>query len=77
MDLKTLFHNPDSLTDDELKTISKKLRFQRMLPFACAGIGAVSIFLLQSVVLKRYVGYSHIMLGLAGGFGLGAHFAHS
>ena len=35
-DLKTLFHNPDSLTDDELKQLRNKLRVQMATPYLSA-----------------------------------------
>ena len=35
-DLKTLFHNPDSLTDEELKQLRTKLRCQMATPYLSA-----------------------------------------
>ena len=35
-DLKTLFHDPDSLTDEELKALRSKLRWQMATPYISA-----------------------------------------
>ena len=47
-DLKTLFHNPESLSDTDLRTINRKLSNQRMLPYLTgamfSGLSAVLTF---------------------------------
>jgi hypothetical protein len=53
MDSKTLFHNPESLTDDDLAAIRSKLWYQRRSAQAGALGGGFFMYVMQMAVLKR------------------------
>ena len=73
MDLKVLFHNPDSLSDADLKTLQQKIRFQRTLPYLFSVFGGASMYLLNAVVLKRALHIPQIGFGFLAGYALGGY----
>jgi hypothetical protein len=74
MDFKVLFHNPEELTLEELAELRKKIRNQTLIPKAAALIGGFSAFLLERAILRRaYFTKSYVVLGLLGGYALGAY----
>ena len=73
MDYKVLFHNPEELSDLELKHLRNKIRLQRTMPYYTAAIFGFASYLFDSVLLKRQYAWGRIgALGLAG-FVIGAH----
>lgn len=83
MDIKTLFHSPDSLSDADLQNLENKIAFQRLSRTLCAAFFGIAVSLGDTVFLKRAFCYKRAGLaGLIGyGFGMYAvytpHLAHS
>ena len=71
MDLKVLFHNPESLSDQELAHLRQKIALQRSMPWISAFFGGFSFYFLDAVVLKKSTCYRRIALGGLLGFVLG------
>lgn len=73
MDYKLLFHNPEELSDLELKLLRQKIQLQRSLPYYTAGIFGFASYLFDSAILKKK--YSWTRIGAFGfvGFVIGAH----
>ena len=72
MDLKALFHNPESLTDEELQHLSRKINIQRTMPWTSAFFGGFGLYLIDTGVLRRGSCNRRIAAGAAVGFVLGA-----
>lgn len=60
MDLKTLFHNPDELTDGELAILRDKMRISKSLPWVSAFIGGFCTYYIERNILRR--GYSFVRI---------------
>ena len=77
MDLKTLFHNPEELTDKELKVLRDKLRFSHTMPMLSAAISGFSMYLLDQHVWRK--GHSWFRIGslAAVGYMVGVYGTHN
>lgn len=73
MDLKVLFHNPEDLSDDELKHLRKKIQQQRSMPWISAFIGGFSLYLFDEAFIRRHYCYKRIAVGALVVFAFGAH----
>jgi|LauGreDrversion4_2_1035121.scaffolds.fasta_scaffold793066_1 hypothetical protein len=73
MDYKLLFHNPEDLSDIELKHMRSKIHLQRMMPYYTAGIFGLASYLFDSVLMKRAYTWTRIGVLGAVGFAIGAH----
>ena len=73
MDLKVLFHNPESLSEDELYQLRQKLQHQRAMPWTAAFFGGFAVYFLDCAVLHRTADPRRAALGLVLGFALGAY----
>ena len=77
MDTKTLFHDPDDLSDEELKSLRFKLTTQRQMPYFAAAFTAMSFHVLHSQMFRTGVLPVRITIAAAAGFMLGGYGAHS
>ena len=68
MDLKVLFHNPDELTNEELRELRLSIRQRRMMFFSTPVIFGLGAFLLDTAILRRTYCYKRIALGASLGF---------
>ena len=68
MDLKVLFHNPDELTNEELRELRLSIRLRRMMFFSTPVIFGLGAFLLDTAILRRTYCYKRIALGASLGF---------
>ena len=77
MDLKVLFHNPESLSDEELSHMRQKIALQRTMPYLGAFFGGFATYALQTVVLKRMrAHWIGVGTGALVGFALGGYSAY-
>lgn len=76
MDLKTLFHNPEELSDDELLLLREKLSMSNSIPRVSAVFGGLTMYLLDRHILRK--GHSWLRIGgaAAAAFVLGAYGTH-
>jgi hypothetical protein len=72
MDLKVLFHDPESLSDTELRRLREKIRIQRTMPWLSAFFGGFGLYFLDAAVLRRSACNKRIAAGAAVGYLLGA-----
>ena len=72
MDLKTLFHNPDSLSDNDLLKLSNKIKVQQALPRQCAISGALLTYLYDAQVMRRSFALRRILVASAACYVIGA-----
>lgn len=78
MDSKTLFHNPESLTDNDLAAIRSKLWYQRRSAQAGALSGGFLMYVTQMAVLKRSnPGLAQICLASFAGYLIAANGVNS
>ena len=73
MDLKVLFHNPESLTNEELKLMRRKIDFQRSMPYNCAAFAGLSMYLIDNKMLRRYSDWKRIAVASVIGATIGAY----
>lgn len=73
MDLKTLFHNPEELTNDDLRHLHDKIRFQHFMPRTSALFSGFAMYLLDRHILRR--GHSWLRIGgvAAAGYIIGVY----
>ena len=76
MDLKVLFHNPETLTDRELQHLRTKLRIQRSLPYYCGFFGAFAANVIEVNVLKRSRNWAIIAGAGLASFAIGGYGAY-
>jgi hypothetical protein len=72
MDYKLLFHNPEDLSDMELKHMRSKIRLQRTLPYYTAAIFGFASYLYDSALLRRNFAWTRIGALATFGFIVGA-----
>jgi hypothetical protein len=77
MDIKVLFHNPESLSDEELRAISRKIQLQRSVPWTSAAFGALTWYLFQGAYLRRTPCYKSAAVAGLLGFVVGAYSVNS
>ncbi len=73
MDLKVLFHNPESLTDAELNECTRKIMLQRSVPYTTAAFSAVAWYLFEGSYLRRATCLKRAAVAGLVGFTLGAY----
>lgn len=73
MDIKTLFHSPDSLTDDELVALENKIAFQRQSRFFCAVFFGAAAGIADTVLLKRAFCFKRVGVASLLGYGFGMY----
>lgn len=71
MDIKTLFHNPEELSDQELMKISNKISFQKHTRLIFGVFGGVSTYVIDSAFLRRSFCYKRVAVGTLLGYGFG------
>ena len=77
MDLKVLFHNPESLSDTELRQLRNKIALQRTVPWTTAAFTGVAWYLFEGVYLRRAACYKSAAVAGALGFVIGAWYVNS
>ena len=77
MDLKVLFHNPESLTDAELGLLRNKLALQRTVPWTTGIFAGFAWYLIEGVHLKTTPCLKRAIVAGALGFTLGAYYINS
>ena len=76
-DFQTLFHNPESLTDGDLKKIFWKMKMQSYFPYLTAGLGGAAMFYADTAIFKRSMCFMRIGVMSLGGFMLGGTLSYS
>ena len=71
MDLKVLFHNPESLTDEELLIVREKVARQYYVPKLTGLIGGFAVYALEAAVLKRAWCRKRVAVGAVAGYLIG------
>lgn len=71
MDLKVLFHNPESLSDEELLIVRDKIRRQSYIPKFSALIGGFAVYALEAAVLKQAWCRKRVAVGAVAGYLIG------
>lgn len=77
MDLKVLFHNPEELSDAELRHLAEKIALQRTMPWISAAISGFGMYLLDGAFLKRTVCLKRTGAAALVGFALGAYSSYN
>ena len=75
LELKTLFHSPDELADDELVALQRRLQVQRVVPKVTAVAGLIGTVALETLVLKRPNSILRVTAGTLGSYALGGQLA--
>jgi hypothetical protein len=77
MDLKVLFHNPESLSNEELRKLSNKIMIQRSIPYTSALFAGFAWYLYEAAYLRRVACLKRAgVVGIVG-FAIGAYYANS
>tara|TARA_B110000305_G_C18826178_1_gene353628 strand:+ start:8 stop:301 length:294 start_codon:yes stop_codon:yes gene_type:complete len=76
-DFQALFHNPESLTDGDLKKIFWKMKVQSYFPYLTAGMGGAAMFFADTTFFKRAMCFKRVGVMSFGGFMLGASLSYS
>ena len=76
MDLKVLFHNPESLSDEELVAIREKVAKQHFVPKITAVVGGFAVFALEAAVLRRAWCKKRVAAGALAGYLIGGFTAN-
>lgn len=71
MDTKTLFHNPDSLSDAELNSLRVKLWRQSTSPYMGGICGVLLVTILSKGVYRRTPSIAPLLLGAGAGYYIG------
>jgi hypothetical protein len=77
MDLKQLFHNPDSLTDSELSKLRSKIRQQSWMPYFTGVFSGVFLGVIDNQLLGKSLCGKRILAGAAVGYLIGANGANA
>ncbi|TNV72014.1 hypothetical protein FGO68_gene9267 [Halteria grandinella] len=73
MDLKALFHNPESLTDEELNQLKTKIALQRSVPWTTATFTGVAWYLFEASYLRKSACLKRAAVAGVLGFAIGAY----
>ena len=75
-DLQILFHNPEALSDRDLKQMRMRMRLQRIFPYCSAGAFGGAMYFLDTSILRRSMCFMRIGALAAGGFLCGATYSY-
>ena len=70
-DIQTLFHNPEILSDSDIKKVQWKMKQVKMMPWLFAGIGGGATFALDTMYLNRALCFKRIGVFAFAGFCFG------
>ena len=76
-DLQTLFHNPECLSDKDLKSMYWKMRMQSTFPYVSAAIAGGAMFFMDTAILRKSMCQKRIGVMAFGGFMMGTALAYS
>ena len=71
MDLKVLFHNPESLSDEELVAVRDKVAKQYLVPKLTGVIGGFAVYALEAAILRRAWCRRRVAAGAFAGYLIG------
>ena len=76
-DLQVLFHNPEALSDRDLKSMKMRMRLQRLFPYCTAGAFGGAMFFLDTSIFRRSMCYMRIGALAFTGFIVGATYSYN
>ena len=76
-DLQTLFHNPECLSDKDLKSMYWKMRMQSTFPYLSAAAAGGFMFFMDTSIMRRAMCQKRIGVMALGGFAVGTTLAYS
>ena len=71
MDLKTLYHNPDEFSDEELAKIRSTIRAQQRMPWFCAAFSSLGFYATYNSLYRRVPRGSVVALAAVAGWSIG------